>query len=244
MFIYITRLFDRKINCYFELKGNIQLNCDEILLSKIVARGNIMNLVYVIPGDYYKSNSTRMENIKNILIKINSINYNTYVNKNVKPVFMFYNSIFMNLLPNDIHYIDVHHDKINNFIVEPIYYRRLTHFGRQCDPRYKSLFDDSLTDDCILDCIQKRSIDEFNCIAFDIEFSVFRLERDVIANNQINCKNILDNNETSKIIIQKCMDECEFDCELRLLKVKQFFDKRDKLSDNDIHIRIIPKSKT
>ena len=54
IFIYITRLFDRKIDCLFELEGNFQLNCDEKLLSKIVVRGNIMNLVYVIPGDYYK----------------------------------------------------------------------------------------------------------------------------------------------------------------------------------------------
>ena len=239
-FVYITRLFDRKIDCLFELEGHIQLDCGGIKLSKILVRGNFMNLVYVIPGDNFMSNSTMLNYIESILIKIHSIEFETYINKNINSIIMFYNSIFMTLLPNDFHYIDVNHDKTNNIIVEPTYYQRLTHFGRQCDPRVRPLFDDSLTDDSIMDCIRKRSITAFNCIAFDTDFSVFRLERDVIANKQINCKNILINNETAKTLILNCIDDCKFDCELRLVKVKRFY---DKIFDNDINIRIIPKLK-
>ena len=242
-FVYITRLFDRKIDCLLELKGNLQLDCGSIELSKIMIGGNTMTLVYVIPGDYFMTNSTIINNIESILIKVHSIDYDTYVYKTIKPIIIFYNSIFMNLIPNDLHSIDVHHDQINKIIVEPTYYQRLTHFGRQCDPRDKSLFDDSLTDDCIIECVRNRSIDAFNCIPFDNRFSVFRLKRDLIANKQINCKNILNNNQTFYTIMLNCMNNCHFDCELRLMKVKQFYDRRDKLSDNDIRIRIIPKSK-
>ena len=186
LFIYITRLFDRKIECNMEFENNIQLDCGEIILSTILDIGNKFQLYYNIPADNI-INSTKHLELKQISIKIFLQKYDKYTDFKTSFSIYFHNSIFLSYLPNEQHFITVYSYNINNFIVEPTYYRRLTHFGRQCDPRDKSLFDDSLTDDCIMNCFRKRSINNFNCIPFRKNFGFIRWKRDIMENNSILC---------------------------------------------------------
>ena len=132
---------------------------------------------------------------------------------------------------------------MNTFIVEPTYYRRLTHFGRQCDPRVRPLFDDSLTDDCIMDCVRKQSIDKYNCIEFKRSFGFIRWKRDIIEDKHIICN--YSNEEINNTIIYDCINKCQFDCELGLYKLTHlhnFNHHYDNFLNNYIIITIIPKS--
>ena len=70
-FAYITRLFDRKIECTMEFENNVQLDCGEIILSKII-NINSMLLFYNIPADNNSDNSTMLSNLKQIFIRIYS----------------------------------------------------------------------------------------------------------------------------------------------------------------------------
>ena len=185
-FLYITRLFDRKIECIIEFENNIQLDCGEILLSKIMIYGISFQLFYTIPSDYL-INSTKNFKLKQISIKIILQEYDNYIDFKTTFSIYFHNSIFLSYLPNANYSISIHSNYMNNFINESTYYRRLTHFGKQCDPRHKSLFDDSLTDDCIIDCFQKRSFDAFNCFPLRKLFGFIRWKKDIMENNYILC---------------------------------------------------------
>ena len=223
LFVYITRLFDRRIECIMQFDDNSQLDCGEIKLSRIKT-DNLMYLMYNIPGDNI-NNSRIINNLKLIIIKIHPIHYQRYlIWHSIWPdellQIRFINSIFAER--NDENFIYLQRYGINNLIVEPSYYRRLTHFGRQCNPRVRPLFDDSLTDDCIIDCIHKLFIDKFSCIPFPYDWGFIRLKRDIMEDKHKIC------NESSyklikyHTIMHKCINECEFDCELGLYKVTQF----------------------
>ena len=75
-FAYITRLFDMKIECIMEFENNIQINCGEIFLSKIIFI-NSMHLIYNIPSDNF-INSTKLFNLKQISTKMFLQNYNQH----------------------------------------------------------------------------------------------------------------------------------------------------------------------
>ena len=240
-FVYITRLFDKQIECSIELENNIQLDCGDIRLSKIIFK-TVMHLFYEIPSENI-INITKLSNFKRLLIKVYHPTFNSYIN-NIPLYLHFHNSIFMSYLPNDIHSMPTYHDNIiNSFIVEPTYYRRFTYFGRQCDPRVRPLFDDSLTDDCIMDCVRKQTIDKFDCIPFQFIFGFIRWKKDIIESNQNysfcnqtdHLKIILDN------YILQCIKESKFDCELILSKVTPFYQKVFIKRQNYIPIIIIPK---
>ena len=239
-FVYITRLLEIKIECTLIFENNIQLDCGEIILSKITVADNI-NFIYNIPADN-SINSSIFSNLKQISIKFIQMNDYKYTDFETSFYIHFYNSIFLSYLPNEINPITIIRDCMNTIIVEPIYYRRLTYFGRQCDPRDKSLFDDSLTDDCIMDCFQKRSIIAFNCIPFKKSFGFIRWKRDLMENNYNLC-----NQSYNKVIeidtfIRQCIKECQFDCELGLYKITQFYDFNPLSGDNNNQIKIIPRS--
>ena len=134
-----------------EFDNNIQLDCGPIIISKIISLFNSIRLFHNIPADNL-INSTNLYKLKHISIKIILENYDKYIDFTNRFNIHFYNSIFLSYLPNEGLSIAINSKHMNTFIVEPTYYRRLTHFGQQCDPRDKSLFDDSLTDDCIMDC--------------------------------------------------------------------------------------------
>ena len=230
-----------KIECSIELENNIQLDCGEIKLSKILFFSR-MFLLYEIPSKNM-INITKINHFNKLLIKVFQPNNSTYFNI-IHPLYtIFHDSIFMSYLPSEFHSIPTYQDNvINNFIVEPTYYRRLTHFGRQCDPRVRPLFDDSLTDDCIMDCVQKQTINKFNCIGFKYNFGFIRWKKDIIESNH----NICNQTDNLKIredeYILKCINECKFDCELILSKVTLFYQKYDTKRQNYIPITIIPKS--
>ena len=240
-FVYITRLFDRKIECSIELGNNILLDCGEIKLSKIIF-SSTMYLLYEIPSENM-INITRLNNFNRLSIKFFQPNYNTYSNIIQTFYTIFHNSIFTSYLPGEFHSRTLYNDiVINNFIVEPTYYRKLTYFGRQCNPRVRPLFDDSLTDDCIMDCVRKRSIDDLNCIPFKFNFGFIRWKKDIIESNRDIC-NLTDNLKIRENdYILKCIDECKFDCELVLSKVTAFYPKVYIKRQNYILITIIPKS--
>ena len=238
-FVFITRLFDRKIECMMEFDNNIQLDCGPIILSKINFEVNSIKLYYNIPADHL-INSTHLFNLKQISIILR--NYDKYINFTNAIYIKFYNSIFLSYLPNEQNFIFLYSNFMNTIIVEPTYYRRLTHFGRQCDPRDKSLFDDSLTDDCIMDCFQKRSIDAFNCIPFKRTFGFIRWKKDLLENNHILCNQSYNEEIEINTFIRKCINECQFDCELGLYKITPFYDYNPVSRNNDINIQIIPRS--
>ena len=161
----------------FQLENNICIDCGEIELSKIINHNKI-SFNYIFPSNTINK-SSKILNFKKIFIKVIKPKYKTYFNIQDSIDITFQNSIFANSLPYDIHIIPPHfnYNKSTNIIVEITHYRRLTHFGRQCNPRVRPLFDDSITDDCILDCFQKRSIDRINCIPYSYDFGFTRLKR-------------------------------------------------------------------
>ena len=239
-FIYITRLFDRKIECTIEFENHIKLDCGEIVLSKIMIE-NSFYLLYNIPADNL-INSTEHLTLKQISIKIIIQKYDKSFDFKTSFFIHFYNSIFHDYLPNEFNSLTIHSNYMNNFIVEPNYYRRLTHFGQQCDLRVRPLFDDSLTDDCIINCFQKRSIDEYNCILFEKAFGFIRWEKNIIDNNHNLCNQSYNQEIIINTFIDKCIDECQFDCELGLYKITKFIDHYTLSGDNYIPIKIIPRS--
>ena len=241
LFAHITRLFEMKIECSIELENNIQLDCGKIKLSRVICTTRI-DLSFQIPSDEF-INAKNLSNIKRLSVTFFPKNYETYL-YNARFTMFFHNSFFMSYLPNYFDHIPIYSQTLNYIIVEPNYYRRLTHFGRKCDPRVKSLFDDSLTDDCIMDCVRKRSIDAFNCFPFSYHLGFIRWK-----NNIIEEKHICNRTEISNIqqytldkYIYECIKECQFDCELILSKVTPSY-KNDILSNHSyIQVDIIPKS--
>ena len=240
-FAYITRLFDRKIECTLEFEDDIRLDCGKIILSKILMMTNSMKLLYNIPADNI-INSTSHFKLKQISIKIILENYDKYEDFRTSFFIYFYNSIFLSYLPNEIQSKSIYLSNMNTFIVEPIYLKRLTHFRRQCDPRVKPLFDDSLTDDCIMDCVRKRSIDEYNCIPFKKSFGFIRWKRDILENHYILCNQSYNKEIIIDTFIHKCINKCQLDCELGLYKITQFYDYNYNSIQNIIPIKIIPRS--
>ena len=244
-FVYITRLLDLKIKCTMEFENNIQLDCGEIILTKITIVLNSMKFLYNIPGDNF-INSTELLNLNQISIKIFPTYTDKYLDFDNFVYIYFHNSIFLSYLPNELHWMSTYSKHMNNFIVEPTYYRRLTHFGQQCDPRVRPLFDDSLTDDCIMDCVRKRSIDAFNCIPFNRYIGFIRWKRDIMENHNILCNRTFNEQINIDKFIRKCINECQFDCEFGLYKITQFYDYNynNKSVSGDIYIaiKIIPRS--
>ena len=135
-----------------------------------------MQLFYNIPAEYL-INSTNNFKLKQITIKMILQKNDKHKDYIILFSIYFHNSIFLSYLPNEFNLISTYSNYMNTFIVEPTYYRRLTYFGRQCDPRVRPLFDDSLTDDCIMNCFQRRSIDAFNCIPFKKTLGFFSMEK-------------------------------------------------------------------
>ena len=181
--------------------------------------------------------------MKQILIKVILPKYDKYLELISSFEISFHNSIFLSFLPKEEQLLSIFFDYMNTFIVEPKYYRRLTYFGRQCDPRVRPQFDDSVTDDCIIDCYEKRFIDEYNCIGFERTFSFIRWKKDLIENNKKFCnQSLIPHVLILNSIILKCIKECQFDCELGLYKISQFYDYNSGFGDNIIPIKIIPRS--
>ena len=238
-FLYITGLFDIRIECTMLLENNIQLDCGEIVLSKITFLGN-MNLLHNIPGEKL-INSTIFFNLKQISIKVIQMKNYEKLDFGATLFIYFYHSIFLSYLPNEMEFLSINMNSMNTFIVEPTYYRRLTYFGRQCDPKVRPLFDDSLTDDCIIDCFQKRSIDAFNCIPFKKFFGFIRW-KDIMKNNYILCNQSFNEEIIIDTFIYKCIHDCEFDCELGLYRITPFYDYNPLSGDNNNQIKIIPRS--
>ena len=228
-------MFDIKIECMIEFKNNIQVDCGKILLSKIMNYVDYIRLFYDIPADNF-INTTNLFDLKLIFIKIILPNHYKYFGADI----LFYNTIFTAYLPNELEWLSLYLNYMNTFIVEPTYYRRLTYFGRQCDPRVKTMFDDSLTDDCIIDCFQKRNIKEYNCIPFKRNFGFIRWKKDLIEKHKILCNQSF-NQEIDKFIYE-CINECQFDCELGLYKITKFHNHNSNYGDNITPIKIIPRS--
>ena len=240
-FKYITRFSDIEIECSIQLRNNINMDCGEIILSKIINYGGLMRLLYNIPADNF-INSTKFLDLKQILIKVILPNYDKYPDYGNSFHILIYNSIFTNYSPNDREWLSIYLNYMNTFIVEPTYYRRLTHFGQQCNPRVRPLFDDSLTDDCIIDCFQKRTFDKYNCIPFKRIEGFIRWKKDLIENNKILCNQSYSKEIILTTVISKCINECQFDCELGLYKFTKFYNYNPIYGNNIIPIKIIPRS--
>ena len=137
---------------------------------------------------------------------------------------------------------------MNTFTVKPTYYRRLTHFGQQCNSRVRPLFDDSITDDCILDCLWKKSIHAFNCTLYSYYSGSIRWEKDIMESKPKFC----DYTKISWIMHTKivnynraCFYQCLSDCEVILMKITPIYDfHKDYHIEQDkfMSITIIPKS--
>ena len=199
-----------------------------------------MYLVYNIPS-HKITNLTLTSTINKISLTLSAINYKTYQNKYAGINLIFHNSLVIPTLNEEDQWMSLYYGYTNTFIVEPILYRTLTHFGRQCDPRVKPLFDDSLTDDNILDCVRKRSIDAFDCIAIIPPYTLFHLDNFIFKNNYTLCNNNTGKGTMIRKFITECINEFLSDCELRLMKVRPLYEPQVKLNYDEIHITIIPK---
>ena len=95
-----------------------------------------------------------------------------------------------------------------------------------------------------MDCIQQYFIKTYNCFDMRNGFNIIRWKRDLIENNFKFCNNmIIINKNDAYININKCVENCRYDCLLILSKVTSL--KRESslyMKKYETTVKILPKS--